>query len=645
MRLPIWSSLASIGNAIAQSVSTWPGDRLRKIAVCVLLTTQAGLLAYSATRHSPTHLEPAFLASGISHWQFGRFELYRVNPPLVRMVAALPVLAVDCKTDWSRFYDGPGSRAEFPVGEDFIEANGPASISLFYYARWACIPFNLIGAYFAYCWAMELYRSVAAGFMTLVLYIFEPNLLAHGELITPDGACTAFGILAGYTFWRWLKQPTWVRAILAGASLGIAELSKTSWLILFGLWPLLWGLWRWMESPTITDRQSDSIDSPESTPRVSTAPPRSALVKTGVVPSQCFLGHSHSSFFQLAGILLIAIYIINLCYLFDGFGTPLKDFQFVSKTFTGNGVSGMEGNRFRSTCLADLCIPLPKQYILGIDSQNKDLEHYGEPSYLRGEWKNGGWWYYYIYGLLIKVPCATWILLALIVLARQTTTSLTASVNDELILLVPAITLIVVASSQTAFNIHLRYVFPSLGMAMVFLGQAAVLVPRQLPFGILLTNSLVGLSVASTLVTYPHHLAYFNSFVGRHAGNRHILGSSFDWGQDLIDVAVWASNHPEYRRINLLCQTRYNAFDITPMASFPEAGADGKLLYIPHDGVLVFSESLLIGNSWPVAHPSGYHKLNASDLHDAVNHSGIRFERVGASTYAVVQSSRFAVKR
>jgi dolichyl-phosphate-mannose--protein O-mannosyl transferase len=167
-----------------------------------------------------------------------------VNPPLGRMAAALPVLAIGCETDWSRFYEGPGSRAEFPLGENFIKANGQASIPLFFYARWACITFNLIGAYFAYRWAKELYNCTAAGFVTLILYVFEPNLLAHGELITPDGACTAFGILAGYTFWRWLKQPTWMSAIIAGLALGVAELTKMSWLILFGLWPLLWLVWR-----------------------------------------------------------------------------------------------------------------------------------------------------------------------------------------------------------------------------------------------------------------------------------------------------------------------------------------------------------------------------------------------------------------
>jgi len=545
---PMWQSIASLGHAIQRAVSIWPQDRLRRIAVVALLAIQAALLGYSATRHSPTHLEPAFLASGISHWQFGRFELYRVNPPLVRMVAALPVLAVGCETDWTRFYDGPGSRAEFPVGEDFIKANGPASIPLFFYARWACIPFNLIGAYFAYRWARELYHSTAAGFVTLILFAFEPNLLAHGELITPDGACTAFGILAGYTFWRWLKQPTWMRAVFAGGALGLAELSKLSWLILFGLWPLLWLVWRYME-------------------------PQSAEKPTGRSPSMP----------QLATILIMPIYMINVCYLFDGSGTPLKDFQFVSTTLTGLDKPGEAGNRFRATWLGEIPVPLPKQYVLGFDSQKKDLEDFGQKSYLRGEWKDGGWWYYYLYGLLVKVPCGTWGLFALVLITRlasllrplapasgerarergqsQDTTSLShvpsppprgrglgrggdepsathhpkPTLRDELVLLLPAIVLFTIVSSQTEFNIHLRYVFPSLGLAIIFLGQAGICLARRLSLVSLSTIGLIGYSLISTALVYPHHLAYFNDFVGGpRNGYKHLLGSSVDWGQDLL---------------------------------------------------------------------------------------------------------------
>ena len=515
-------------------MGTWLlSARGQTISVLVLLATQAGLLAYSATRHSPTHLEPAFLAAGISHWQFGRFELYRVNPPLVRMVAALPVLAMGCETEWSRFYEGPGSRAEFPLGEDFIKANGPASIPLFFYARWACIPFNLIGAFFAYRWAKELYGN-AAGLVTLTLYVFEPNLLAHGELITPDGACTAFGILAGYTFWRWLKQPTWVRTALAGGALGLAELSKMSWLILFGLWPLLWMIWRWLEARKVESPESGDKSRIENSNAVSSNSQRLISYASSSVPQPSTL-NPQPSLPQLATILLLAVYLVNMGYAFDGFGTPFKDFQFVSTTLTGLDKPGAPGNRFRETWLGSLPVPLPKQYVLGFDTQKKDLEAYEMKSYLRGEWKDEGWWYYYLYGLLVKVPCGTWGLFVLVILSRLVRRDRPVPFRDELVLLTPAAVLLAVVSSQTEFNIHLRYVFPSLGLAIIFLGQAERCLTRWFSLSRAATIGLIGYSLISVLLVYPHHLAYFNDFAGgTRNGYKHLLGSSLDWGQELI---------------------------------------------------------------------------------------------------------------
>lgn len=321
--------------------------------VLILLIIQTALLAYSATRHSPTHLEPAFLAAGISHWHFGRYELYRVNPPLVRMVASIPLMFQNPTTDWSRFYDHPGARSEFPTEDAFVVANGRRTLKLMVYARWACIPFAWIGAVSAFVWARQLYGS-AAGLGAITLFVFEPNLLAHAELITPDCACVSLGLASTFLFWAWLNKPTWPRTIYTGASIGAAVACKSSWIILYPLFAVVW-LYRFAichVKPGITADWNH-------------------VAKTGVA--------------KPVGIFLISFYFLNLVYAFDGTGTRLGSFNFVSTAFTGNSVSGVPGNRFSASAVGNVPVPLPKQFVLGVDSQAKDFEAYGAPSFLRGQ--------------------------------------------------------------------------------------------------------------------------------------------------------------------------------------------------------------------------------------------------------------------
>lgn len=447
-------------------------------AVIGLLVVHAGLLVYSATRHSPTMLEPALLASGLSHWEFGRFELYRVNPPLVRMIAALPVMAAGYESDWTGFYESPGARAEFPLGSDFIAANGERSIWLFTIARWACIPFSLIGGLFAFAYSRELWKSDGAGLLTLTLWCFEPNILAHAELITNDVACTAFGLGATWLFWRWLKQPTWSRAALAGLVLGLAELTKSSWLMLFALWPLLAIIW-WIANRRRAVRRQPTDTTPGGTPSALNSQP-SPL----------------NSLAQLTVLLALAIYLLNFGYAFDGTFTRLKEFDFISTSLTGLEESGDVGNRFRDSWLGELPVPFPKQYILGLDTQKHDFESWGRPSYLRGEWKEGGWWYYYLYGLWVKVPHGVQLLVLMAFLypvwrwlmerrerrvqspepQRPTpTTALDSgpSTLDSLTLLTPGLALFMLVSSQTEMNEHFRYVLPTIGTLLVYAGRAA----------------------------------------------------------------------------------------------------------------------------------------------------------------------------
>ncbi|MBS0202513.1 MAG: glycosyltransferase family 39 protein [Planctomycetes bacterium] len=618
------------------------------IGVLVLLTTQAGLLAYSATRHSPTHLEPAFLAAGISHWQAGKFELYRVNPPLPRMIAALPVMAVGCETDWHRFYDGPGSRAEFSVGEDFIKANGRGAIALFIYARWACIPFALVGAYFAYRWAKDLYGS-AAGLLTLVLWTFEPNLIAHAELVTPDSACISFGIAAGYWFWRWLSTPNWRLAVTAGMFLGLAQLAKMTWLILFVLWPVMWIVWRSLSPEHVRSKTTQPCQNKESSVTA-----RSSCVR---VPHGNTL-NSPPSGLQLAAILILGLYLLNLGYAFDGTFTPLKDFQFVSTSFTALKTPGKLGNRFRESVLGQMPMPVPKQFLLGFDSQKRDFEDYGEPSYLRGEWKDGGWWYYYIYGLLVKVPCSNWGLFVVLIICRFHQTTAPFKFRDELLLIAPAVFLLLLVSSQTEINQHLRYVFPSMALMLIWLGQAAVILtahgqesrnwsPRLSVLSpqsaYICITGLVAYSIASTMLVYPHQIAYFNDFIGGPAnGWKHLLGSSFDWGQDLLLLEQHLQSHPIGPAVAMVSHP-FPPGNIGIQLADPEFTQDGEIANQSYD--LPVSTELLVNPRARIRMPDlGTTRLVPSRVTEILIQSAVHDSSLGY-TYLVINrpSSRSSV--
>lgn len=589
--------------------------------VCFLLTTQVVLLGYSATKHSPTHLEPAFLSAGISHWLLGRYDLYRVNPPLPRLLATLPILAVGCQTDWSR-YDIKGSaRPEFAVGEDFLDANGQRAVHLVVLARWCSIPFSLIGAYICYRWSHELF-GFNSGIITLALYVFEPNLLAHGELVTPDSACTAFGVLACYAYWRWLKNRTWTTALITGVALGAAETAKMTWLFLYALWPFLWFV-----------SVASSYFSQHSTPKL----PNS--VATGSFANAALSDQTPRSplkqqFSQLILIFVTSIYFINAIYVFDGFGVRLGELDFVSSTLSGTNEPRTTGNRFRETILRDIRVPLPKQYLLGLDAQRKDFERYAIPSYLCGRWDNRGWWYYYLYGLLVKLPCGVLALSALLCLGYLLRIISPPLALDALALLGAPVCLLIIASVHTSFSIHLRYVLPLIPFLLTLLGQIALLA-RRTYFWLCCVSAMIGYSLLSVMMCYPHHLAYFNDLAGgRGNGYKHLLGSSYDWGQDLLAIKEWASQHPDAAPFYLLSQTRYNSFTLLSDFRFPTE-LERLPREMPENGTVFMSKAVFAGESWPFAHTLGYSYIRASDILLALKASEYTFTDVGSVSVAV----------
>jgi len=488
-------------------------------AIVALLAAQGMLLAHSASLIAPTFNEPAHLVAGLSIWRFGRFDLYQVNPPLTHLWAAVPVALSGYDEDWSGAVDGIGARAEFQVGADFVQANHDRVLHLVRLARWFMIPFALIGGVFLYDWTCELFRSEFAGVIALAVWTFDPWVLGHGGLVTPDIPAASMGLGAGWLFWRWLRDRTWGSAVVAGLLLGLALLTKFTWFVLLPIWCAVFLIW------TLADLRDRNRP----------------IARANKLDHHSMRGPFASSG-QLAFMLVVALYVVNCGYLFQSTMRPLGEIEFVSRSLAGleRDYRG-SGNRFRESWLGSVPIPLPAKLLEGIDLQKRDFEDYQARSYLRGVWRDRGWWYYYLYGLAVKTPHGTQLLLlfALVVLARAKGMP---PWPDLLVILLPTVTIIVLVSSQTEFNHHVRYVIPVWTYLLVLTGAPAV---QTTPVHRLAVLACVAINMASVLTTHPNNLAYFNEAAGRSMGGyRHLAHSNLDWGQHAIEILNSPCDYP-----------------------------------------------------------------------------------------------------
>ena len=180
--------------------------------------------------------------------------------------------------------------------------------------------------------------------LCLTLWCFSPLLLALGATICPDAVAAALGLVAVYTFCQWLRKPNWARAVVAGACLGLLPLTKLTWIVAFGIWPLIWCLW----TIPIHLSKAQTRSSP-------------------LLPLR-----------QLAAMLLLGLYVLNMGYLFDGTFRPLGKYVFISQLLRGQEVAesqqSSEGNRFAETWLGAIPVPLPADFVQGIDTQRLDFE-------------------------------------------------------------------------------------------------------------------------------------------------------------------------------------------------------------------------------------------------------------------------------
>ena len=583
-----------------------------RMAMIGLLTVHVLLGFHSLLQDSPTIDEVVHLPAGLTYWQTGTFKLYSHNPPLIKLLAAFPLLGHNLIPP--ELYIRPGwtvpNKAVF--AHDFAYVNAAQYFELFRAPRALILMLSCLGGVLVYCWSSRLYGQWA-GLLSLALWCVCPNILAHSHLVTTDLGATVVGFGATYLFWRYLQIPNWYYSTLAGLVLGLAQLTKFSLLLLYGIWPLLWCLYHFISDSTVK---------------------QSLRIKWTIT--------------QPLWIGLLSIVVINTGYAFEGVGKPLKSYYFMSRLLTsersrptirpqsldvGRQIAQFRQNRFKNTLIGDLPVPLPEYYIRGFDEQRFESEGVpakalvspeeaasmgadaeklvGYPVYLNGELRTESWWYYYLATLAYKVPEGTWLLVVMSIVVFAISSQPRIAWANECILWTFPLVLMATMSFATNIALGLRYVLPIAPYIFVLVGKLAPWSARSIRRKIVIIMFIVATTLSS-ISHHPHYLSYFNNVAGGASrGSEHLIDSNLDWGQDLILLQRWLQKNAPGEGIGVAYFGQINpqifVLRKQPLQWYLPPALPGTLSSLPaHDvtgprpGLYAVSASLVRGLPWRV---------------------------------------------
>jgi len=199
--------------------------------VCVLLLVFGLQLAMTVRGESLSWDEGDHIFAGYMSWKTHDFGLNPEHPPMMKSLAALPLLGLPLKVPvlQHRFFKDES----YLDGRALLFGNSPAYSpeTLTFRVRMAVVPVALLLALLVFLAANEMF-GVGAGFLALALVTFSPNILAHGAFVATDTGVSCFFFAAVYAFYRYCRVGSMGRLAVAGLAAGLALSAKHSAILL-----------------------------------------------------------------------------------------------------------------------------------------------------------------------------------------------------------------------------------------------------------------------------------------------------------------------------------------------------------------------------------------------------------------------------
>lgn len=462
------------------------------LALLAILLLQLGL---TANANSITWDEDDHIFAGYMMWKTADYGLNPEHPPLVKLVATLPILRMPLKRPQLQQRDF--KIEAYLDGRELLFKNNADQILL--RVRLAAAFFTFLLATLVFLAGQEMFGT-AAGFIALALLVFDPNILAHGALVTTDVGITCFMFATVYAFYRYNKRPSIPRLLLTGLALGLALAAKHTGILVCAILVLL----------AICELIVGS---------------RAAPVEGGKNETR-----GRQAVELVASLAVIAVIGLAVLWAFYGFRYAARP-------------AGLQMNPPLSEMVGQISRPreakviqafahyhlLPESYLIGLADVRNMSDYY--QSYALGKIYLHGQWFYFPLAFLIKSTSAFLILLVIAIYAIAT--GRLRKWREILFLTVPAFFHLYIAMISR-MNIGVRHILPLYAFFAVLIGGAAWSLIQRHRAWVYVVGVLLAYQAVTAVRMYPAYMAYANEFWGGPTQTWKLLSdSNVDWAQQL----------------------------------------------------------------------------------------------------------------
>ncbi len=461
--------------------------------VACLLVVLSLQLVLSARRESQTWDEACHIFAGYRYWTAADFGDNPEHPPLVKLLATLPLLRLSLKVP---AHPGAFSKEEdFLTATQFVYSNDAETIA--FRTRMAAALLTLLLGALVFAVAKEMFGDIPA-FLALALLVFEPNILAHGAVVATDVGMSCFLLATVYAFYRYVKKPSAGRLVLTGLAAGLGLATKHSAILIFPILVALAGC-------ELMRRRGE------------------------VGPAEARESRSKQVLRLLGAITVIAVLAVAILWAFYGFHLhPRAGMDAGARVaeYAGRLKVPVQAKMIQAAARWHL---LPESYLYGLADVGFTAEY--SHSYLLGTIYPHGRWPYFPIAFAIKTTLGLLILLALVPLALAR--SRVECWREVLFVIVPAAVYFSVAMGS-GMNIGIRHILPVYPFLMILAAWAAWRLIQRQPRWAYIVAILLLWNIVSSARTFPVYLAYANEMWGGPSQTyRYLSDSNADWGQQL----------------------------------------------------------------------------------------------------------------